>query len=194
MEKVLFDPGYSNCTVGVSENVDFIYAAFSSSTIPAKQKKFQLSIMLPKLKKMLSQNVSFYLGCLLWATYIKGIKNGIIENNPCLNSTYDKEESTGETNSLIELIEKTLPNDVKRYLGKNFEINKQLTNVLKTYNEFIILNEGFIQTKETKDIVLPENIKVLTKEQRIKIKEKIDEAISSKDLTKLFDVYNLILD
>lgn len=194
MQKVLFDPGYSNCLLGVSENVEFIYAAFSSAIMPMKQKKFQFSILLPRLKKLTTQNVSFYLGCLLWASYIKDIKDGIIENNPCFGMEYNEKEATEETDFLIDFIENKLVNDVKRYLNKPYEIDYKLINILNTYNYFIKLNKGFIEAKETKDIVLPKNIKKLDEEKRATIKNKIDEAINSKDLMKLFDVYDLILD
>ena len=65
MEKILFDPGYSSCFLGISDSVEFIYGAFCDSVVPFKQKKFQFSALFLKIKNMAAQNVAFYLGCLL---------------------------------------------------------------------------------------------------------------------------------
>ena len=193
MQTVLFDPGYSDCILGVSDNVEFMYSAFVQSSMPLKQKKFQFSILFPKLKKMLSQNVSFYLGCLLWAVYLKSLKNAVFENNPCLNTEFDEQTAYDETNFLIDFIYDKFNKDAKYYINATYKKDERYITVLKTYNEFLKLNEGFKNVKTTADINLPSNLKVPSTGELKTIKQKIDEAISLKDLTKLFDVYELIL-
>lgn len=193
MQTVLFDPGYSDCILGVSDNVEFMYSAFVQSSMPLKQKKFQFSILFPKLKKMLSQNVSFYLGCLLWAVYLKSLKNAVFENNPCLDTEFDEKTAYDETNFLIDFINDKFNKDAKYYINATYKKDERYITVLKTYNEFLKLNEGFKNVKTTADINLPSNLKVPSTGELKTIKQKIDGAISLKDLTKLFDVYELIL-
>ena len=193
MQTVLFDPGYSDCILGVSDNVEFMYSAFVQSSMPLKQKKFQFSILFPKLKKMLSQNVSFYLGCLLWAVYLKSLKNAVFENNPCLDTEFDEKTAYDETNFLIDFINDKFNKDAKYYINATYKKDERYITILKTYNEFLKLNEGFKNVKTTADINLPSNLKVPSTGELKTIKQKIDGAISLKDLTKLFDVYELIL-
>ncbi len=194
IRSVKFDPGYSGCILGVSDNTDFIYSAFSASNIPLKQKKFQFSIIFPKIKKMICQNVSFYLGCLLWAVYLKNEEAGsVIENNPCLGGEFNEDVAFEETDFLLELITKQLDRDAKYYINAHYSADLRHTVVLKTYREFLKLNEGFIKAKTTGDIIIPDNIKTPDKNEIDIIKKTIDEAIKAKELTKLFEVYDFIL-
>lgn len=192
MQKVSFDPGYSSCMLGVSDNIDFMYSAFVSSETPLKQKKFQFSILFPKLKTMLLQNVSFYLGCLLWAVYLKSIKDGFIENNPCLNGEYHEDIVLEEINFLIDFIDNKFDRDAKYYINQRYIKDERFIKVLEVYKEFIKLNQGFISIQETKDIKLPDTLKNPNVGEINLIKNKIDEAIEKKNLSLLFDVYELI--
>lgn len=194
MQTVLFDPGYSDCILGVSDNVEFMYSAFVQSSMPLKQKKFQFSVLFPKLKKMTEQNVSFYLGCLLWATYLKSVKDGVFEYNPCLDNEFDEETAYNDTNFLIDFIQEKFNKDAKYYINATYQTDERFIKVLKTYNEFLKLNEGFKKVKTTEDIKLPTCLKPFSEDDIKLIKEKIDEAISLKNLAKLFDVYDLILE
>ncbi len=194
MKAVLFDPGYSDCILGVSDNIEFMYSAFIQTPMQIKQKKFQFSILFPKLKKMLFQNVSFYLGCLLWAVYLKSIQDGFFEENPCYGVEFDKETAFDETNFLIDFIEDKFNRDAKYYINSIYEKDERFITILKTYNEFLMLNKGFQDVKTTSDIILPSNLKTVSSNELDLIKNKIDESINSKDLTKLFEVYNLILE
>lgn len=194
MQTVLFDPGYSSCMSGVSDSIELMYGAFVSTPMPLKQKKFQFSMIFPKIKDMILQNVSFYLGCLLWASYIKNIKNANVINNPCLDTEYNEENSIEEPLYLIDFIETNLDKDAKYYINKRYEKDERFINVLKTYVEFLKLNGGFTKLKTTDEIVLPSNIKSLDENKMSEIKSKIDEALDKKKLSVLFDVYSLILD
>ena len=194
MEAVLFDPGYSSCVLGISDNLEFIYSTFQSSYMSQKQKKFQFSLLLPKIKTTLKQNIAFYLGCLLWASYLKTIKNTEVIENPCLNEGYDEETSTRDSKYLIEFITKTLDRDSKYYIGKPYEYNPRDLKILESYIEFIKLNKGFVELKNTNDIILPSNLKNLDEENKEIVKNKIEDAIKEKNLSILYDVYDLILD
>jgi len=194
MQKVLFDPGYSECILGISDNVDFIYNAFVSSNMPLKQKKFQFSILYPKIKKMTEANVAFYLGCLLWAVYLKSMPDGVFEENPCLNMEFSEETAFDETNFLIDFISNKLEKDAKYYINAHYKKDERYIKILETYNEFLKLNKGFINTKTTDDVIIPGNIKKVNEEQIKEIKTTIDNSIKEKDLTKLYTVYDLILE
>ena len=193
MEKILFDPGYSTCLFGISDSVEFMYSAFEASYMPLKQKKFQFSVLIQKIKSSLKRNISFYLGCLLWASYIKCGENKEIENNPCLNEEYNEEVSLEEINYLVDFVRNKLNRDSKYYLNKPYEPDERYLIVLETYINFIKGNKGFVQTKTTDDIYLPKNIKPIKKADAEIIKTKIENAISKKDLTLLFDLYGYIL-
>lgn len=194
METVLFDPGYSSCVLGISDNVEFMYGAFQSSYIPHKQKKFQFSVLLPKIKETAKQNIAFYLGCLLWASYIKTIKGAEITDNPCYEEDYDEEASTRDVKYLIDFITDILNKDSKYYIGKPYEHDPKHLKILETYIEFIKINKGFVSLKKTDELKLPSNVKPLTEETSKIVKNKIDETIKEKNLSKLYEVYDLILD
>lgn len=194
MESVLFDPGYHSCLLGVSESVEFMYDVFDSSYMPLKQKKFQFSIIAQKIKNMLKKNVAFYLGCLFWATYIKKEENAQIENNPCLDDVYDEENALSEVRYLINFIKEKFPKDAKFYINKTIEIDKRFLVILEAYEEFVKLNKGFVSLKNTSELLLPSNIKDVKTKDYQKIKDFIDAAISNKDLTNLYEIYDLILD
>ncbi len=193
MEKVLFDPGYSSCLYGISDSIEFVYSAFHDSTLPLKQKKFQFSLLLPKLKIMLRKNTAFYLGCLLWACYISNVKNAEIEDNPCLDEEYNEEESIREPLYMIDFLKEKLNKETKFYLGKTYVAPLEYVKILETYIDFIKLNRGFANTKNTDEIILPKNIKTQSAKTLTEIKTQIDKALEAKDLLKLFNVYSLIL-
>ena len=194
MQKVLFDPGYSKCILGISENIEFIYGAFQASYMPIKQKKFQFSVLLPKIKQTLNQNIAFYLGCLLWASYIKTIKGAEVEDNPCLGEEYNEETSTHDVLYLIEFVTKILDKDSKYYIGKPYEADIKHLKILENYLEFVKLNKGFINLKTTDDLILPEGLKKLDENSVKLVKEKIDEAINDNKLLKLYEIYDYILE
>lgn len=194
MQSVLFDPGYSECIYGVADSVTFMYEVFSSSYMPLKQKKFQFSVLINKIKYLIRKNVGFYLGCLLWASRIKNEKDASIENNPCLGDTYNEESALCDVLELYNFITEKLNKESVYYLNRKYEPDKTYLTILETYMEFVKINKGFVQTTKTKELLLPENIKSLDKSGCITVEEKIKEAIEKKDLTLLFNVYSLILD
>ena len=51
---------------------------------------------------MADNNVGFCLGSLLWAVYIKSLRNVQIDGNPCLGGTYNQEEAVEEVDYSIE--------------------------------------------------------------------------------------------
>ena len=137
-------------------------------------------------------NVAFYLGCLLWAVYLKSM-DAIIQDNPCFGETFNESEALDEVNYLINLLESDLKKDVKYYMGKNYEPNPEYLPILKMYSEFLVLNNGFVNLEKTADIVLPSGLKKVKADELKKIKEYIGGAILNKDLTILFNAFGYIL-
>ena len=124
-----------------------------------KIKRQNFGLVSIKLENLLKINIAFYLGCLLWACYIKQFDNYEIEGNKLLNEECSKEEYTSEINFLIDFIENQLPRDYKYYKNKQYIPNSKYIPILKTYKEFLILNNGFTNCSKTNQIVLPHNLK-----------------------------------
>ena len=64
--------------------------------------------------------------------------------------------------------------------------------ILDLYKEFLTLNRGFVDTKTTLDIKLPQNLSVPANEDAQKIHSKIQEVIKSGKLLDLTEVFELI--
>lgn len=186
---VLFDPGYAQHTTILSISAEYIYASINQFK-NLGQKKMKFKMYYPQIKRMVDNNVGFCLGSLLWAVYIKSLGDLTIEGNPCLGSTYDKEETVEEADYSIEFFEK-LKKDVKYYLGENYEINPLCIKILELYKKFITLNCGFTGTKTTNDVKLPQGFKTPSSDEIEKIHNKIQEVIKSGNLLDLTEVFDL---
>lgn len=84
---------------------------------------------------------------------------------------------------MIKFLE-LLPKDMKYFLGQNYEVDQTDMKILELYKEFLILNKGFVNSKNNTDIVLPAGMKIEGAET---FKDKIMEVIKSEDLSKLLE-------
>ena len=191
---VLFDPGYSKYTLAFSQNIDAAYnLLFTMKSM--HQRKFKFQMIYPQLLKLLEHTVSFYLGCLLWATFIS--KN--FENNPkdILDNCYigknvNEEEMLFEVNYAISYFDK-LKKDCKYYLGKDCNLPKEWVEIFEVYKNFFKINNFLVDAKSTADIKLPTEIKQVSDDDLNQILKKIEEVINNGELKNLFDVKSLIL-
>ena len=188
IQTVLFDPGYAQHTTILSISSEYIYAGINQFK-NLGQKKFKM--MYSQLIRMVDNNVGFCLGSLLWAVYIKSLGDIKIEGNPCLGGTYDKEEAVEEADFSVEFFER-LKKDCKYYLGTDYNIDPLHIKILELYKEFLVLNSGFVNTKTTNDIKLPEAIKTPQKDELEQIHSKIQDVIKSGNLLDLTEVFSLI--
>lgn len=188
-EMVLFDPGFAQHTTILSIGVEYIYNSINQFK-NFGQRKMKFKMMYPQLVKMAEANVGFCLGSLLWAVYIKNTSDYKIEGNPCLGGTYDKEETIEEADFSIDFFDK-LKKDAKYYIGTDYEIIPKFVKVLELYKEFLVLNCGFVNTKTSTDIQLPEGFVIPSEEDLNKIHSKIQEVVKNGKLTDLFEVWNL---
>lgn len=194
-DTVKFDPGMGEFVVDFNEFINNLYSQMMSfRTIHQKRARFKLYSS--KINRYIKNNLSFYLGCLLWAYYLANEN----KNNPkqIVGNVFSSltEEQINDYDYLIQVnfLENYLENyerDVLYYCGQKFQIPEIWKNILSLYTEFLELNKGFTKTKTTEDIRLPEKL------QNIKfnfdIKEKIEEAINKKDLEILLNIDNLTL-
>ena len=191
---VLFDPGYTKHVIAFAPNIDAAYSILLSAP-SMHQRKFKFKMIYPQMLKMLENTVHFYLGCLLWATFIT--KN--FEKNPkeildnCyLDQEVEEESMLYEVNYAIYHIEK-LQKDCKYYLNKPCDIPKEWEEILVTYKEFLTTNNFLVQAKKTSDITLPTKIKKeILQEDLNFILETIKTVINSGELNKLIEIKNLI--
>ena len=191
-EKIVkFDPGYAPIVIDSFGQVGYTYYTFSA--IPnVKLKKLNFAHTLRKLENFLKINIGFYLGCLMWACYIKQFENAQIEGNKLLGEECSEEEYTSEINFLIDFISNQLPRDSKYYQGKNYIADEKYLPILETYKQFLILNKGFVECSKVSQIIIPDNLKKLNNEELNLLNEKIQQSIKNQDITELFEYYNLI--
>lgn len=183
-----FDPGFAPYILAFRGTVEYLYADINRFK-NLSQRKMKFQQYYKKILEIFNNNLGFYVGCLMWAAYIKTQPEQEILNNNCLGTKYNEEENIFDTEYMIKFLE-LLPKDVKYYLGKDYEINSSDLKLLNIYKEFLIINKGFVESKNNTDILLPESVKTQDAEN---FKEKIDEVLKTGDLSKLLEYRDLIL-
>lgn len=190
--EVLFDPGYAPIVIDSIGQIGYTYYIFSA--IPnLKLKRLNFPNTFKKIERLLKINISFYLGCLLWANIISNYKDCEITGNKLLGEDAKEEEYTSEINFLINFLEKDFPRDCKYFMNKQYSPDEKYIKILKTYKEFLIINNGFVSCSNTNQILIPKGCKKFSAEVIETVKEKINSAISKKDTTLLFDCFEYIL-
>lgn len=187
-DKILFDPGYAPLVMDYLGQVGYCHYMFSAVK-DVKTKRLNFPMVFQKIQKLLKKNVAFYLGCLLWASYIAQFDKDIV-GNQLLGDDATEAEYTSEINFLIDFIEVQLPRDTKYYLNKHYEADERYLPILKAYKEFLILNKGFINCSKTSHIVLPKELKKLSDDSYKKVYEIIQNTIDKKDIELIFDGYS----
>lgn len=187
---VKFDPGYGVCLGQGISNLDYVFSAFGSIPSP-KQRKMQFMRLFPQIVSTVEQDVAFYLGCLLWASCIKTVPCSPIINNPCLGANTE-DNSTEQIDFMIELVSNKLNRDAKYYINKTYTAPESYVKILAAYKEFLVGNNGFVETKNTDDVFLPSSVKKLDDKTTEKIVEGIKNAIETKNIKSLFDFAELI--
>lgn len=192
-DSVKFDPGIGELVINFNEFINNLYSQLMMiKSISQKRVRFKLHS--EKIRKNIENNIAFYIGCLLWAYYI--VNQNInspkeITGNAFLYLT-DEQIKNYDYLIQVNFLENYLDNyqrDVLYYTGQNIEIPQLWNSVLTMYTEFLELNNGFVKTKMTSDIVLPTKLKNTVFD--FDIKEKIEEAIQKQDLSILISIDNL---
>ena len=192
---VKFDPGIGELIVDFNSYVNDVYSQLMSfRTIHQKRARFKLYAS--KLQNYMKNNIAFYLGCLLWAYYIfnenKAEPKEIIGNS--FLTLGEKQKGDYDFMSQVNFMENyfdCFERDMLYYAGQKTTIPQDWKNILSLYAEFLELNNGFINTKMTSDIVLPEKLK--TAKITADINALIEKAIEKKDLNVLLDEQKLLV-
>ena len=70
------------------------------------------------------------------------------------------------------------------------ELSLKVVDLLKVYEEFLVLNKGFVSSEFNTDIELPKSVKVA---DAVSYKSKIEEVLKTEDLSKLLEYLPEIL-
>lgn len=186
-----FDPGFVQHMSAFVPNIEYVYAGLNrlkNFTL----KKNQFKMYYPKIQSLLKNYLGFYLGCILWAVYINHLDEKPILNNLCFGGEYSEKETLSEVDFIKDYIEQ-LKKDVKYYTGQDFTIDEKSINILNAYREFLIANKGFVETKTTKDIKLPTNLKTPSDKDLEEILSGIEKVIDNGKLYELFPLAEKVL-
>lgn len=191
MTEYAFDPGYGRHLVSLVFSLEDIYSDINRYK-NLKQKQFCFRQYYSGIIKLLNQNIEFYLGCLLWAVYLKSQPEGDIVGNHCLGKEYDEEKSLVELLFLIKFL-LTFNKDTKYYMNQEFKYSQEDLEMLNIYKEFAELNEGFVHTEKNTDLKLPPAVKTPTESELKQIKETIDTVVTTGEFSRLTKLRGYII-
>ena len=190
-DNVQFDPGCIQHMSAFEPNIQYVYNSLNSCR-NFNQKKMQFKMFYPKIQSLLKNYLGFYLGCILWAVYIKSLGEKPIAGNLCYGGDFSETETLEEVDFIKSYIEQ-LKKDAKYYLGQNFSIDEESIKVLDTYREFLKLNEGFVKVQTTADVKLPASLKSVDEAGLKEILIGIEQVIENGKLHELFALSEKVL-
>lgn len=182
-----FDPGFAPYILAFRGTVEYLYMDINRFK-NLSQRKMKFRQYYKKFLELFNNNLGFYVGCLMWAGYIKTQPEQDILNNNCLGGEYNEEENISDVDFMIKFLE-LLPKDMKYFLGMDYEINPDDIKILEMYKEFLTINKGFVNSKKNTDILLPAGMKT---DGADSFKDRIDEVLKTEDLSKLLEYKDLI--
>lgn len=194
-KEVPFDPGYSAISFSFLDNIEAVIQDYSKLKAN-HQKKFWLSTSEPQIIDLITKSSAFYLGCLLWGSFIhfrfKDEPKIITEGNiPKMSEEEFKEfDCAYEVKAILQYIN-ILDRDCKYFLKRPAKISPQITDILNNYIEFAQLNNHFRNVKKTSDIKLPkycDKFSKMTKEQLDSLCENIYSVISQAKIEQLLNI------
>ena len=174
-----FDPGFGPYILAFRGAVEYLYLDINKFK-NLSQKKVKFMQYHKKILEIFDNNLGFYVGCLMWAAYIKTQPKQKILSNHCFGQEYNEKDNISETIFMKEFI-KLYPRDMKYYMGKSFEFDENISKLVQAYEEFLVLNKGFVESEFNTDILIPESIKISEPEN---CKNLIDEILETEDLSK----------
>lgn len=192
---VPFDPGYSNYLEPFTPTIKAIREDLKNRR-NFSQKKIRFNNLNKMALDILDNNVSFYLGCILWGAYIhkKFEKDPkVIKNNAFLKADdqeLNKKNCFIELDSILDFIN-NYPRDTKYYTGKEQSLPSFYRKIIDSYKDFIEINDNFVNAETTANIKIPENfafIKDYKDAELEKVYSRILEAVSSGKMAELFNL------
>lgn len=175
-----FDPGFAPFLLAFRGTAEYLYMDINRFK-NFSQKKTKFLQYHKKILEMFNNNLGFYVGCLMWASYIKTQPQQEILSNHCYGLEYNPDENISETRFMLNFVE-NFPKDMKFFIGQSFTFDENIAKLINIYEEFLILNKGFVETKYNTDIILPSSIKTDNAEG---FKAQIEDVLNAKDLSQL---------
>ena len=188
---VQFDPGFIKHMSAIVPNIEYAYGALNRIK-SFNQKKQQFKMFYPKILTLLETYMSFYAGSILWAVYIRTLKNTPLLNNICYGGEYNEDEILSEVDFVRNYLDQ-LKKDVKYYMGQDFTYDPQYLTILDAYKEFLKENKGFVNAKTTDDIVIPQSFKTPNEEELDEIFNKIYEVNDTGRLKELLPLVTKVI-
>jgi len=190
-----FDPGFSELLPDFPDNAISLLKEISSIK-QNHQKKFAFTNYERQICAVIKVYSAFYLGCLLWGSFLAAyFQNSPAEivDNPMLQLTDEEKSSVAQDklSGVILTLVGELNKSAQFYLKRNSFIKPEWVNILQIYKKFTEINNSFLRTKSTSDIMLPEEIeymKNLSQEELISLKNHIDEILKIRNLEGLFEI------
>ena len=174
-----FDPGFGPYILAFEGTVQYLYTDINRFK-NLSQKKVKFMQYYKKILDVFYNNIGFYTGCLMWASYIKTQPKQKILSNSCFGRPYDEKANIAETQYLLQFTE-LFPKDMKYFLGQEFAFDKKVVKLINVYEEFLILNKGFVESEYNTDIVLPKGVK----EYKESYKALVDKSVAEGNLNQL---------
>ena len=188
---VQFDPGFIKHMSAIVPNIEYAYSALSKIK-SFNQKKQQFKMFYPKILTLLETYMSFYAGSILWAVYIRTLKNTPLLNNICYGGEYNEDEILSEVDFVRNYLDQ-LKKDVKYYMGQDFTYDPQYLTILEAYKEFLKENKGFVNAQTTDDIVIPKSFKTPSEKELDEIFNKIYEVNDTGRLKELLPLVTKVI-
>lgn len=183
-----FDPGFAPYIMAFQGSVEYLYSDINRFK-NLSQRKMKFMQYNKKIIEIFNNNIGFFVGCLMWAAYIKTQPKQKILSNNCFGQKYDEKANIADTQFMLKFTE-LFPKDMKYFLGQNYEFDENIIKLLKIYEEFLIINKGFTESEYNTDIQLPKIVKTDLAES---FKDKIDNILKTGNLSKLIDFMTEIL-
>ena len=174
-----FDPGFGPYILAFEGTVQYLYTDINRFK-NLSQKKVKFMQYHKKILEVFYNNIGFYTGCLLWASYIQTLPKQKLLSNHCFGNAYDEKANISETQYLLQFTE-LFPKDMKYFLGQEFAFDKNIIKLIKVYEEFLVLNKGFVESEYNTDIVLPKGVKAYKET----FKTLVDKCIAEGNLNQL---------
>jgi len=181
-EGLEFDPGFAPYILAFRGTVEYLYFDINRFK-NLSQKKMKFRQYHKKILDVFYNNLGFYAGCLMWAAYIKTQPKQEILSNYCFGKEYNEEENIADTQYMLKF-EELYPKDMKYFLSQDFQFKPDLRKLLEMYEEFLVINKGFTESKLNTDIKLPKKLKT---EGAEKYREIIEKVLESGNLSSLLE-------
>ena len=131
LKGIEFDPGFAPYILAFNGTLEYLYMDINRFK-NLSQKKVKFMQYHKKIVDMFYNNVGFYIGCLLWAAYIKTQPTQEILGNHCLGKEYDEQSNISDTQQMLQFVE-LFPKDMKYFLGKDFSFDASVVELIKVY-------------------------------------------------------------